>query len=96
MSAKPPHARRVAEGSDPHGCVPRLDRCKDPLLLLDDLRGIEAEVFVKSASDELNGLGKTIEHLDRNRQAGNPSRLQVSVSRMDRRKSFNSSVPARS
>jgi hypothetical protein len=47
----------------------RLDRREDPLLPLDDYRGIEAEVLVKSARDELDGLGRTIVHLDRNGQA---------------------------
>ena len=69
MSAKPPHARRFAKGSNLPGPLPRLDRCEDPLLPLDELCGIEAEVLVKTASDELDGLGNTIDHLYRNGQA---------------------------
>ncbi len=45
-----------AKASNHSVSIQRLNRCEDPLLLFDDLCGIETKIFIITPSDQLDSL----------------------------------------
>ena len=45
-----------AKASNLSVSIQRLNRCEDPLLLFDDLCGIETKIFMITPSDQLDSL----------------------------------------